>query len=93
MGMVLIPGGEFLMGTDDKAGFPADGEGPIRKVRVNAFYIDECAVTYSHLSNRPKAEEMIKLYAEWAERCGVMPWPIPPNAWNPAINGKHDHIV
>ena len=44
-GMALIPGGEFLMGTDDPVGFAADGEGPIRSVRVNPFYIDACAVT------------------------------------------------
>ena len=44
-GMSLIPGGEFLMGTDDPVGFAADGEGPIRSVRVNPFYIDACAVT------------------------------------------------
>ena len=44
-GMALIPGGEFLMGTDDRDGFPADGEGPVRPVRVNPFYIDACAVT------------------------------------------------
>ena len=40
-----MPGGEFLMGTEDPGGFPADGEGPVRSVRVNPFYIDTCAVT------------------------------------------------
>ena len=44
-GMALIPGGEFLMGTDDRDGFAADGEGPVRSVRVNPFYMDACAVT------------------------------------------------
>lgn len=44
-GMVLVPGGEFLMGTDDREGFPADGEGPVRRVRVDPFFIDSCAVT------------------------------------------------
>lgn len=43
--MVLIKGGEFLMGTNDAEGFPADGEGPIRKVYVDSFYIDQYAVT------------------------------------------------
>ena len=43
-GMVLLPGGTFLMGTDTKEGFPADGEGPVRSVRVDSFYIDVYAV-------------------------------------------------
>lgn len=44
-GMVLIPGGKFLMGTDDREGFPADGEGPVREINLKPFYIDTCAVT------------------------------------------------
>lgn len=43
--MVLIPAGNFLMGTNSKEGFKSDGEGHIRKVELNAFYIDTCAVT------------------------------------------------
>jgi len=43
--MVLLPGGTFLMGTDDAEGFPADGEGPIREVTLKPFWIDRCAVT------------------------------------------------
>ena len=44
-GMIYIPGGTFLMGTDDKEGFPADGEGPVREVELSPFYIDACTVT------------------------------------------------
>jgi formylglycine-generating enzyme required for sulfatase activity len=33
------------MGTDDAEGFPADGEGPPRLVRLRPFHIDPCAVT------------------------------------------------
>ena len=43
--MARIPGGTFLMGTDDDVGFPADGEGPIREVDVSPFFIDRTAVT------------------------------------------------
>lgn len=43
--MVYIPGGSFLMGTNQKEGFPADGEGPIRKVKVDPFYMDAHTVT------------------------------------------------
>jgi sulfatase modifying factor 1 len=43
--LVLIEGGEFQMGTESSEGFPADGEGPVRKVKLNAFYISPYAVT------------------------------------------------
>lgn len=44
-GMVLLPGGEFLMGAEDAEGFANDGEGPVRRVRLAPFRIDACAVT------------------------------------------------
>jgi len=43
--MVLIQGSTFMMGTDSKEGFPADGEGPARETRVDSFYMDKTAVT------------------------------------------------
>jgi formylglycine-generating enzyme required for sulfatase activity len=43
--MVRLPGGEFRMGTDDRDGFPADGEGPVRSVSVSPFWIDSVAVS------------------------------------------------
>ena len=43
--MVYLPEASFLMGTDSKEGFPADGEGPVREMYTDAFYIDACAVT------------------------------------------------
>lgn len=43
--MVALPGGAFLMGTDDAVGYPADGEGPVREVTVSPFWIDATAVT------------------------------------------------
>lgn len=44
-GMVLIPAGEFLMGTEDRESIPSDGEGPVRRVRLSAFHIDAHAVS------------------------------------------------
>ena len=44
-GMIRLDGGEFLMGTDTDAGFPADGEGPVREVTVAPFFIDIGPVT------------------------------------------------
>ena len=43
--MVPIPAGEFQMGSDDRWAYPDDGEGPIRRVRVDAFRIDAYAVS------------------------------------------------
>jgi sulfatase modifying factor 1 len=46
-GMVLLSGGEFLMGSDDPQGYSADGEGPIRRVRLDPFWICRTAVSNS----------------------------------------------
>jgi formylglycine-generating enzyme required for sulfatase activity len=43
--MIKLDGGHFLMGTDSKEGFPADGEGPVRQVTLDPFYIDARPVT------------------------------------------------
>ena len=43
--MVYLAGGKFQMGTNDKEGFPSDGEGPIREVAVKPFYMDKFTVT------------------------------------------------
>lgn len=42
---VRLPGGSFLMGTDDRVGHPGDGEGPAREVHVDPFEIDAFAVS------------------------------------------------
>jgi formylglycine-generating enzyme required for sulfatase activity len=41
--MALIEGGEFLMGNAGAYAYPDDGEGPVRRVRLDAFWIDRCA--------------------------------------------------
>ena len=43
--MVKLDGGTFLMGTDYADGFPKDGEGPIREVTLDPFYMDVHPVT------------------------------------------------
>ena len=43
--MIKLDGGGFLMGTESKEGFSADGEGPIREVIVDSFYMDTYPVT------------------------------------------------
>ena len=49
--LASLPGGSFLMGSDDPDGFPDDGEGPIRRVTLSPFRIDRYAT-----SNRRFAE-------------------------------------
>jgi sulfatase modifying factor 1 len=44
-GMARLDGGMFLMGTQSMEGFPRDGEGPIREVTLDPFYIDARPVT------------------------------------------------
>ena len=43
--MVKLDGGAFLMGTDYAQGFPKDGEGPIREVTLDPFFVDVHPVT------------------------------------------------
>jgi formylglycine-generating enzyme required for sulfatase activity len=45
LGMILLDGGEFLMGSEDRWAYPGDGEGPVRRVRVEPFSIGACAVS------------------------------------------------
>jgi formylglycine-generating enzyme len=64
--MVLLPGGEFLMGTDDREGFPGDGEGPVRPVTVSPFWIDTVAVSNARFAEFVAATG----YATEAEQYG-----------------------
>jgi formylglycine-generating enzyme len=38
--MIKLDGGHFLMGTDSPEAFPIDGEGPVRKVTLDPFFMD-----------------------------------------------------
>ncbi|HWI45379.1 MAG TPA: SUMF1/EgtB/PvdO family nonheme iron enzyme, partial [Rubrobacter sp.] len=42
-GMITLPGGTFLMGTGDGQGLPQDGEGPVRRITLDPFYISAFA--------------------------------------------------
>lgn len=64
--MVLLPGGEFSMGSEDPLAYPEDGEGPVRTVRLDPFWISRTAV-----SNRDFAEFVDATgYRTEAERWG-----------------------
>ncbi len=43
--MVRLSGGTFLMGTDSPEAFSADGEGPVREVALEGFWMDRYPVT------------------------------------------------
>ncbi len=43
--MLKLDGGRFLMGTDSPEQFPQDGEGPIREVTLDGFWMDTRPVT------------------------------------------------
>ena len=45
LGMAALPGGMFLMGSNDADARSEDGEGPVREVTVSAFDMDRIAVT------------------------------------------------
>ena len=49
-GMVRLEGGAFLMGTEDNIGYPSDGEGPVRQITLDPFYIDACAVSVAQFA-------------------------------------------
>ncbi|MGV3466701.1 MAG: formylglycine-generating enzyme family protein [Heyndrickxia sp.] len=55
--MVIIKGEEFLMGTNDSEGFLADGEGPVRSVKVHTFWIDKYAVSNARFLEFVKATD------------------------------------
>ena len=44
-GMVRLAGGRFKMGTDSDQQWEQDGEGPVREVELQPFFIDTTAVT------------------------------------------------
>ena len=42
--------------------------------------------------NRPKSQELERIYAEWAERCGVLPWSVINPGWNPVMRSGSAHM-
>jgi formylglycine-generating enzyme len=63
-GMILIPEGTYLMGSDE--GYQADREGPVREVHTGAFRIDPFTVTNARFASFVKATG----YVTEAERFG-----------------------
>ncbi|HEY3022667.1 MAG TPA: formylglycine-generating enzyme family protein [Actinomycetota bacterium] len=63
--MVSLPGGPFLMGTDE-IGFLEDGEGPVREVIIRPFAMDRLAVSNARFAEFVDATG----YLSQAERFG-----------------------
>lgn len=53
--LVELPGGSFLMGTDDEIGYRADGEGPVREITLSPFRIAPTTVTTAQFATFVKA--------------------------------------
>ncbi len=83
--MVRLDGGRFLMGTEDREGFPADGEGPIREVTLDPFHIDRYPVTNTQFAEFAKATA----YRTEAEQFGwsfVFQGHIPQDRYNEIVD-------
>jgi sulfatase modifying factor 1 len=57
--MIFLPGGSFLMGTNDRDGFASDGEGPVREIRLSPFYIDPYTVSNADFARFVEATNYI----------------------------------
>ncbi len=50
-GMIYLQGDSFKMGCADHDGWPADGEGPVREVEINPFYLSATTVTVAQFKD------------------------------------------
>jgi hypothetical protein len=41
---------------------------------------------------RERVDELVKLYGAWAERCGVLPWPLRAGEYMLRMRGQHIHL-
>ncbi len=83
--MALLDGGRFLMGTESDEGFPQDGEGPIREVTLDPFWIDRYPVTNAQFQEFVSATG----YVTESERFGwsfVFHLHIPPERYHSLVD-------
>ncbi len=82
-GMVLIPEGEFQMGSDDAEA--EDNEKPVHTVYIDAFYIDIHEVTIGEYTHFVK-ESGLNLLPPWAsERSPTDKHPVVGISWHDAM--------
>jgi sulfatase modifying factor 1 len=80
-GMVPVPGGPFLMGSDDESAHPEDGEGPVRRVSVAPFLLDATTVTNAAFSDFVGATGHVTEAERWGWSfvfAGLLPDDFPP---------------
>lgn len=86
--MILLPGGPFLMGSESADTFPNDGEGPVRQVTVDSFWMDQYAVRNRDFMKFVQETQ----YVTEAERIGwsfVFAGDLPEDS--PAVNAQSVH--
>lgn len=81
-GMVWIPGGEFVMGSDDADA--TEAEGPLHQVKVDGFWMDETEVTNAQFREFVEATGYITIAErpiDWEEMKKQLPpgTPKPPD--------------
>jgi len=85
-GMLRLDGGPFLMGTESAEGFTKDGEGPVREVHLDPFFMDARPVTNEQFREFAQATG----YVTEAERFGwsfVFQNHIPPERFPELVQG------
>jgi formylglycine-generating enzyme len=83
--MIRLDGGPFLMGTESDEGFPADGEGPVRTVTLDAFYMDRYPVTNEQFAEFVR-QTGYKTDAERFDWSFVFHKHIPPEAYDRLVD-------
>ena len=88
--MAVLPAATFLMGTADSIGYPDDGEGPARKVSLDAYMIDRTAVTNQAFAAFVEATGHVTEAEQFGWSfvfSGLLPDDFPPRAPWPPLNG------
>jgi len=65
-GVIRLDGGRFLMGSEDTDSIAADGEGPVRQVTLDPFWLDPYPVTNNQFAEFIRATG----YRTESEVCG-----------------------
>src|ERR1700728_1373735 len=80
-GMVWIPGGEFLMGSESS--FAKPNEAPVHKVRIRGFWMDRTPVTNAQFATFVTASGYVTT-AEHAPNWETLKVQLPPGTAKPA---------